>query len=515
MPKASRSSRNASAIITFPGEDGAAAAALLLYQHPKAQVYRSSKNGIADRLGQLSQQSPGAVFICGLGIPEEKLDAVMEALEKLRKKKTAITWYCGMEYLDAFRPYLEKYCRCEFTGDGLPMPETLFALLYPKGTEEDLPNLIRFVGTKYASAEDIPHGYKSRWEEVDRSKRLVLAAIRRWFNFDDEAIYPHVIRVLAGVEAMTPQDEKLIRQFQHYGSTYFKGKSPTIRQIRRTITRCAGVDSSVLILGETGTGKEIIAKLIHEASPRSEQIFEAVNCANLQGDLLQDRLFGHARGAFSGAERERAGLFEVTNGGTLFLDEIGEMPLETQAQLLRVIQEGQFYRLGEERPRETDVRIIAATHRDLLELIEKGKFREDLFWRLVVIPIQLPPLRERTEDIYILARHILYNFCLRNNLPRVRLSKKQLQALMEHSWPGNVRELENVLERMVVLGEGEVSKLLIKREGGRGLSEEILPLEEATRRYVQMVYEQCEENISRTAEVLEVARNTVKQKLKA
>ena len=511
--KASRQGKS-KAIVTFPGEDGASAAALLLMAKPGAQVFLSSKSSIAQVLLGLSGKAWKEVRICGVGIPEEKIGDVIKAIRTLKSKGARVTWYCGYNYLDEFRSELEPYCDCRFTGNGMPISEFILRVLYPADTPEDLPNRIRFVGTRYANKEDVPARYRKFWPDIEDLKTLVQASIRRWINFYDQEAFPHAVRVLAGVEQMTIQDQRIVRLHEGRKDTYLRGKSDAIQQVRRLIQKCGPVDSPVLITGETGTGKEIVARLIHECSPRTENLFASINCANLEGTLLQDRLFGHRKGAYTGAETDKAGLFEITNGGTLFLDEVGEMPLGTQAQLLRVIQEGEYHRIGDETPRETDVRIIAATNRDLLEAVGKKQFREDLYYRLAVVPISLPPLRKRREDIPILADHILFNYCKSHGIEQPLLSPRQVEDLKKHSWPGNVRELENALQRMVVFEEKDIQKCIERRQVIHLSDTEILPLEEYTRQYILGVLENMDGNITQAADALKISRNTLKARIK-
>jgi DNA-binding NtrC family response regulator len=232
------------------------------------------------------------------------------------------------------------------------------------------------------------------------------------------------------------------------------GRSPALRRALELSTRVAPTRSTVLITGETGTGKELVAGLIHAASPRADAPFVKMNCAALPETLLESELFGHERGAFTSADRVRIGRFEQADGGTLFLDEVGDMSLATQAKLLRVLQDQQFQRLGGTKLLHTDVRIVAATNRDLEEAIGAGDFREDLFFRLNVISIALPPLRERPEDVEVLAHHFLDEFSRELSRSRTGFSRAALAQLRGHSWPGNVRELRNVIERAVLLAEG-------------------------------------------------------------
>lgn len=235
------------------------------------------------------------------------------------------------------------------------------------------------------------------------------------------------------------------------------GKSRKVRAILELAQAVAPTNSSVLITGETGTGKELLARFIHELSPRRDKPFVRVNCASLPSGLVESELFGHEKGAFTGAEQLRPGKFELANGGALFLDEIGEMPLEAQAKLLRVLQDGIIERVGSTQSLEVDVRIIAATNADLTEAMGEGRFRSDLFYRLHVFPIEVPPLRERPQDIPLLARHFLEKNRLEFKRPCQDIDDDSLQKLLEYHWPGNIRELKNIIERAMILSH---SKLL-------------------------------------------------------
>ncbi|MDJ0869999.1 MAG: sigma-54 dependent transcriptional regulator [Myxococcota bacterium] len=233
------------------------------------------------------------------------------------------------------------------------------------------------------------------------------------------------------------------------------GASPALAAATELARRVAGSRSTVLVTGETGTGKELIAGLIHGLSSRCEGPFVKVNCAALPETLLESELFGHERGAFTGADRTRVGRFEQAHGGTLFLDEVGDMAGSTQAKLLRVLQDGEFHRLGGAGPIRADVRIVGATNRELEQEVREGRFREDLYFRLNVIRIQLPPLRERVEDLEPLARHFLAGFSRDLGRPARELAPAALERIRSYPWPGNVRELRNVLERAVLLADGE------------------------------------------------------------
>ena len=240
------------------------------------------------------------------------------------------------------------------------------------------------------------------------------------------------------------------------GSPRIIGNSAALRRVLDMVRIVAPTDSTVLINGETGTGKELIAEAIHKCSDRSNGPFVKVNCAAIPAGLLESELFGHERGAYTGAVTRSVGRFERANRGTLFLDEIGDLPLELQPKILRVIQERQFERLGSATTIHTDVRVMCATHRNLVEMVDNREFRADLFYRLSVFPIELPPLRERPEDIRLLVHHFAMDYAARMNKRITAISEKFMTALVRHSWPGNIRELQNFIERSVILSSGDV-----------------------------------------------------------
>jgi transcriptional regulator with GAF, ATPase, and Fis domain len=260
--------------------------------------------------------------------------------------------------------------------------------------------------------------------------------------------YLDAIKTIAIGNPISDIQKRLIKDYHIFGHRELRGKSPWIKEVK-TLCERVGKEGNckVVITGETGTGKETIATLIHRFSPRCDDAFVPFNCADLSPQLLESRLFGHEKGAFTGADKTRKGAFELADGGTLFLDEVGELSLEAQAGLLRILQDGRFTRLGAEEERKVDTRIIAATHRNLSEMVKEGTFREDLFYRLNTIHIHVPPLRERPEDLAEIADNFLFSKY------RIHIDTNQLKYLLDYSWPGNIRELENILERSHVLGE--------------------------------------------------------------
>lgn len=261
------------------------------------------------------------------------------------------------------------------------------------------------------------------------------------------------------------QENEYLREEVQQSSSFgdLLGQSPSIQAVARQIELVAPTDSAVLILGESGTGKEVVAREIHRHSRRENRPLIKVNCAAIPRELYESEFFGHAKGAFTGALRDRIGRFELADKGTLFLDEIGEIPLDLQSKLLRVLQEGELERIGEERTRRIDVRIIAATNRNLKAEAEAGRFRQDLYYRLSVFPMEIPPLRKRIEDVPLLAEHFLSRYARQVGRPKPRLTLANVQELQKYDWPGNVRELQHVLERACIIAtEGRLKFELTK-----------------------------------------------------
>lgn len=303
------------------------------------------------------------------------------------------------------------------------------------------------------------------------------------------------------------------------------GTSPAMRQVRELASQVGPAEATVLILGESGTGKELVAELVHAMSPRRDKPLVKVNCAALPGDLLESELFGYVKGAFTGAIKDKPGRFQLAHGGTLFLDEVGELPLGLQAKLLRALQERVVEPLGSVKPVATDVRILAATNRDLRTEAAKGAFREDLYFRLGVLEIKIPPLRERIEDLPELAAHLLAKLGARNKKTVRAVSPAYLDILSRYPWPGNVRELENVLERSVILSRSdtltpETLPPHLTREASAPVRGAVEPqdapvsFEDAERLAIVSALEANEGHRERTAEALGVSRRTLQYKLK-
>ena len=311
---------------------------------------------------------------------------------------------------------------------------------------------------------------------------------------------------------------------QCFGFENLIGKSPAMKAIFGIIGQTARSDSNVLITGESGTGKEMVARAIHYSSPRREGRFVPVNCGAIAKDLIEAELFGYVKGAFTGATRDRAGFLELASGGSLFLDEIGETTPDFQVKLLRVIQEGEFNKVGTPYPTKVNVRVLAATHRDADKAVSAGSFREDLFYRLNVIAIHIPPLRQRREDVPLLALHFVEGYARKSpHAPAKRLGPSALDALMNYDYPGNVRELENAIEYAVAFARGDeitADDLPPSMRNGHGERPRVRlkPLraarQEFERSFVAAALRQCGGNISQAAKILDIQRQSLQQKVR-
>jgi DNA-binding NtrC family response regulator len=335
------------------------------------------------------------------------------------------------------------------------------------------------------------------------------------------------IRAAIGQHRTEAENIQLKRALkQRYSFENIIGKSDAMQTVLDLVGQVAPSRSTVLVQGESGTGKELIAKAIHSHSPRRDKPFVPVHTGAVPSDLLESTLFGHVKGAFTSAIASKKGLFEIANGGTLFLDEIGTMALDTQAKLLRVLQDRKFMLVGGVQEVQVDVRIVAATNADLRLAVREGRFREDLYYRLNVITIDLPPLRNRREDIPLLVAHCLKRFCEENQLPLRIISSDTMRLLIDYSWPGNVRELENVIERCVVLSTEQTiqKELLPDHVSGRSYAAGLLEhnqnaslfeiLEDIEKRIITDRLEHCNWNQTEAAEAFRIPLSTLNQKIK-
>lgn len=345
----------------------------------------------------------------------------------------------GLEYVQKYRPDLVL---TDIKMDELDGMEVL------RQVKEIDPNIVVIMITAYGTIEGA----------IEAMKLGAFHYLKKPFQLDEM-----LALIDKALSFKRLKDENLGYQ-EHaallYGEVEIIGESPAMKKVKELIARIAPTDSSVLIYGESGTGKELVAKAIHQLSPRKNKRFVPINCAGIPETLIESELFGYEKGAFTGATQTKMGLIELANDGTLFLDEIGDLPLPLQAKLLRVLQEREIQRIGGLKQIPVDIRLLAATNRDLKYEMEQGNFRRDLFYRLNVINITLPPLRERREDIPLLIDYFLKKYSRSARNPQIRFSPSAIEALMNYNWQGNVRELENIIERLTVL----IDKPMIERE---------------------------------------------------
>jgi len=475
--------------------DYAFAAALALRHFKEADILGMSKRRLPEFLESVEGYTEIAILGIGLSGNPRRL---AEALKNLKKKKVRVVWISALDFPEWMEDDVRTNLEAHIAG-GDVFEAT--AITY----EQDTSDLIELLDDK------TPIGNK--YEQFRE------AAMYFYRNYQDEQAYSRVIRHIAAGHtdsAWTDAERGMIEHFKRYGNREFVGKSAAIADLQDKINRIAEHDRArVLIYGETGTGKETAAWQLHDKSKRRKEPYIAFNCASVTPELLESRFLGHEKGAFTGATEARAGVFEEADGGTLFLDEIGELPLEAQGLLLRVLEVSRFYRLGNNKTEtEVDVRVIAATNRDLPAMVRDGKFREDLYHRLNIIQLRMPPLREHREDIPAIAR----TFRKRTKMPG-QLTQAQHEALMDYDYPGNVRELFNLLERAEVLGISDYRQLIREHKeinaGVSPKSETPAPdnLEETTRLHIKQVCEKYNGNITKAAEALGTSRNTVRKYL--
>ena len=482
-------------------EYSVAAAAVLRAFKASADVCGVSKRRLPEKLEELPSCYQKVVIVgVALGGDPERLENVLKML-----KKRNVSVY----RISAF-PMEEE------------LQEKLSGLIHERVEEC---GLLEAVGKIFnVDVSDLaPYAVESKRNSsaVKAFHELVEAAMYAYRNYQEEDSYEKAIACLANriAEVAWPSDlKKLVEHYRRYKGRELVGKSSTMQRLQERINRIAShPDARVLVIGESGTGKETVALQIHNKSERRNEPFYAFNCASIAKELLESRFFGHEKGAFTSADKRQLGLFELANGGTLFLDEIGELPLEAQGTLLRVLEGGRFMRMGGSEEIETDVRLVTATNRNLPKFVREGKFRADLYQRLNVVQLRVPALREHKEDI----RDIADGWWLQHN--KRHLEPEQIASLMEYEYPGNVRELLNLLERATVLGEQDFGALLAEhKEMNAGLLEETASyaldnqpdeLDAAIRSHVRRVFDKYGQNLSKTASALKVARNTVRKYL--
>jgi DNA-binding NtrC family response regulator len=376
-------------------------------------------------------------------------------------------------------------------------------------------DLVRHVRENYADAEVVViTGYATIEGAVEAVKTGAEEYLAK--PFTDDELFAAVARALDKLN--TRRAARAQSQQSLPAPRGIIGDSEAMQKVFNAISKAASTTATVLITGESGTGKELVARAIHYGSARASAPFVAVNCGGIPESLLESELFGHVKGAFTGATATRTGFFQTAHGGTIFLDEISETSLAMQVKLLRVLQEKEVYLVGSSQPQKVDVRIVASTNKDLLGLVKKGSLREDLYYRLNVLPIYLPPLRDRDDDVLLLIHHFAAKFAKEFGKPAPKFSEQALQALRNYYWPGNVRELENVMQRLVVMSEDEIIEVSdlpmhmhfsAVREAGLHRT-----LAEVEAEYIRHVLASVDGNKTRAAEILGIDRKTLREKLK-
>lgn len=513
-------------IITTTGADGACSAAMILQADPDAEIIITSKSRSAGTLAAVAETADKhtTVHVCGVGIgdtPEEQ----MKALEMLASRSREVIWYCGRGYLDDVGEELSARCTAVLT------PSTSnTAAVYEYLQPEDTPvtELLLALATEFVEQKQVADETHAWWQD------LIEATATRYLTYEDGDAYPTAIRKLAGLQDAGPLDD---REVLRWRSTTDKsvplGRSPAMKLLKRLCVRLAPLSEPVLIYGPTGAGKEMVARMLHGASNRIDGQFIAVNCAVLStsSDLAQYRLFGHIEGAYTGADHTAPGAFKAADDGTLFLDEIAELPMDVQTQLLRVLEESEVTPLGTVAPYPVNVRVLAATNRDLHRMVSEGRFRADLYYRLNVLTVEVPPLRNRHDDIKSIASHTLRG--LKKQGYPLTLSESDWKAVYAYQWPGNIRELKNILKRAAYMKMtvGEAIKIeLIKSarcsepaEGVTGCDwaqiemfcpsnpQTITPFTDVRDSYVRRCLEVCDRNWALTARRLGIAVNTLRK----
>ncbi len=449
-------------------------------------------------------------------------------MNKIQQNKKILIVEDNLIWQQSFKKWLGNYYVFEFASDVQKarqiftrfLPDIVILDLGLPKIEQGLELLDFFVSQATDAKIIVITSSQDHQHALEAQRRGASSYFFKSENIKDEL--PMVVKRALQMQALERENRQLRRKLDE--KLAFEGivaVSKQMQKILHLIEQIRDTLEPVLITGESGVGKEIIAQHIHRRSKVSDKPFIAINSAALPENLLENELFGHEKGAFTGAQELKKGKLELVNGGTLFLDEIGELPPATQAKLLRVLQEKRFYRLGGTKEIKAEFRLITATNRSLMEEVKKGNFREDLFYRLNVIPIHIPPLRERPDDIPALINHIVENYCAENNLPVPRIDPSLVAYLSRLEWRGNVRQLKNMLIRMLVLNPRELTfdalpDELIEQENPilQNALNSKLSLEEMTRLYVKMVYEHVGRNKKAACDFLKINYRTLTSRLK-
>ncbi len=512
------------AIVTYNGVDGACAAAMALLKHPDAELVVTSAGRIGRTLSELARgrKAPEEVLVCGLGVFCAWEEVSAPALE-LKEGGSTLVWYCGRGYLDGQKERFSEFCEPVFEGQG-----TNTACVCAHLDMSGRPNARALLDLAVRDPH-ITVGHRRATEEQALWIDLIEASIADYFKYQDEDSYAGVIRKLSRFEH-DEADRKRVAVFRKTGFTHVLwGNRTAMGKLRAKIRKCAEVDEPVLIVGESGTGKEYVAHLIHERGGRAMGPLIPVNCALFAGNpsLANSTLFGHIKGAFTGAVRDRQGAFVSADSGVLFLDEVAELPPEVQAKFLRVLEDGWVTPEGSDEPRKVDVRVVAATNRDLPAMIRKGGFRADLYHRLDTLLIRVPPLREHIDDVEAIARQILPSLVQEGQ--QAELSARDLAQLRSYDWPGNVRQLIKVLKRSLYLDisvteaideDRRLGPLVdqVEEEGAASplwplTADQVRPMQEVRCEYAARALELHGGNLAATARALGIAGNTLRSYL--
>ena len=517
--------------------DGAAAGAAFLLKHSDARVFISSAYNLPSRLANLLEWDPGITSAAILGIGCKRPPAELaDAMRQLTGSGVTISWFIPGTGYPEYESAVRAVCTLKKADEVRTLTDAVLKILHLQ--QHPRASVLETIARE---------GRIDRIREpvAKTAAELAVASMYRFFQLGDREAYPAAVRKMAGLESISVDDLCTINRFNMLGHMNGPdGSSPGIKNLRRLVRLYSPLDSlNVLVLGETGTGKERVARLLHQESRRAAGHFLAVNCSTLSNsDLLDARLFGHVKGAFTGAVTERAGVIEAADKGTLFLDEIGDMPLETQAKLLRVMEDGTFNRLGSTQEQKVDVRIVAATNRNLAGMVRDGSFRIDLYYRLRELVIRIPPLRDRLCDLGQIVGSIRRDLAAEHGRRFADLKEEQYALLKTYAWPGNVRQLKSVLQKAFLLGVDENLETAVREEIEEGIDcllnlddrtaaevtaaapafevkdvdrdldgAGIATLHDIERKYAMRALEACGGNLSRTAKVLEISVNTLKK----